>query len=64
MRDVLLILGPNTAAFLNMQNEIGTLEPNKRADIVLLDGNPFEDFHDLLKTKVVLKDGKVVVDKR
>jgi imidazolonepropionase-like amidohydrolase len=64
MRDVLRILGPNSAAFLNMQNEIGTLEPNKRADIVLLDGNPFEDFHDLLKTKVVLKDGKVVVDKR
>jgi imidazolonepropionase-like amidohydrolase len=64
MRDVLRILGPNTAAFLNMQNEIGTLEPNKRADIVLLDGNPFEDFHDLLKTKVVLKDGKIVVDKR
>jgi imidazolonepropionase-like amidohydrolase len=64
MQDVLRILGPNTAAFLNMQNEIGTLEPNKRADIVLLDGNPFEDFHDLLKTKVVLKDGKIVVDKR
>jgi Amidohydrolase family len=64
MQDVLRILGPNTAAFLNMQNEIGTLQPNKRADIVLLDGNPFEDFHDLLKTKVVLKDGKVVVDKR
>jgi imidazolonepropionase-like amidohydrolase len=64
MRDVLRILGPNSAAFLNMQNEIGTLEPNKRADIVLLDGNPFEDFHDLLKTKVVLKAGKVVVDKR
>jgi imidazolonepropionase-like amidohydrolase len=64
MQDVLRILGANSAAFLNMQREIGTLQPGKRADIVLLDGNPFEDFHDLLKTKVVLKDGKVVVDKR
>jgi imidazolonepropionase-like amidohydrolase len=64
MQDVLRILGPNTAAFLNMQDEIGTLTPGKRADVVLLAGNPFEDFHDLLKTTIVLKDGKVVVDKR
>jgi len=64
MRDIFRILGPNTAAYLNMQNEIGTLAPGKRADIVLLAGNPFEDFHDMLKATVVLKDGKVVVDKR
>ena len=63
-QDVLRILGPNTAAYLNMQDEVGTLEPGKRADIVLLDGNPLVDFHDFLKTKVVLKAGRVVVDKR
>jgi len=62
--DVLRILGPNTAAYLNIQDEVGTLEPGKRADIVLLDGNPLADFHDFLKTKVVLKAGRVVVDKR
>jgi imidazolonepropionase-like amidohydrolase len=64
MQDVLRILTLNTATFLGLQNDIGTLEPMKRADIVLVRGNPFEDFHDLLKTTVVLKDGKVVVDKR
>jgi imidazolonepropionase-like amidohydrolase len=64
MQDIFRIIGPNTAAYLNMSNEIGTLEPGKRADIVLLDGNPLQDFHDMLKAKVVLKDGKVVVDKR
>lgn len=62
--DVIRVLTINTAAFMNMQNEIGTLEPLKRADIVLVEGDPFEDFNDLLKTRVVLKDGKVVVDKR
>ena len=62
--DVLRILGPNTAAYLNIQDEVGTLEPGKRADIVLLDGNPLADFHDFLKTTVVLKAGRVVVDKR
>ena len=50
--------------YLNMQDEIGTLEPGKRADIVLLAGNPLEDFHNMLKTRVVLKAGRVVVDKR
>lgn len=62
--DVIRVLTINTASFMNMQNDIGTLEPLKRADIVLVQGNPFEDFHDLLHTVVVLKDGKVVVDKR
>ena len=64
MQDIFRILGPNTAAYLNMQDEIGTLEPGKRADIVLLAGNPLEDFHNMLKTRVVLKAGRVVIDKR
>ncbi len=64
MQDVIRILTINTASFLGLQNDIGTLEPLKRADIVLVRGNPFEDFHDLLHTVLVLKDGKVVVDQR
>jgi len=64
MQDVIRVLTINTASFLGLQHDIGTLEPLKHADIVLVRGNPFEDFHDLLHTVVVLKDGKVVVDKR
>jgi len=64
MQDVMRIFTINTATYLDMQDQIGTLTPGKRADIVLLNGNPFADFHDMLKTTVVLKDGKVVVDKR
>ncbi len=63
-RDFFRVIGPNTAAYVGMADEIGTLEPGKRADIVILDGNPYEDFHDFLETAVVLKDGVVVVDKR
>jgi cytosine/adenosine deaminase-related metal-dependent hydrolase len=62
--DVIRVLTINTASFLNMQDEIGTLEPLKRADIVLVQGNPFQDFYHLMSTVMVLKDGKVVVDKR
>jgi imidazolonepropionase-like amidohydrolase len=64
MHDVVRIMTINTATFLNLQDQVGTLEPRKRADILLVQGNPFDDFHALLDTVIVLKDGKVVVDKR
>jgi imidazolonepropionase-like amidohydrolase len=47
-----------------MADQIGTIEAGKLADIILLDGNPTLNIYEMLKTKVVLKEGKVVVDKR
>ncbi len=64
MQDIFQIIGPNTAEYLHMSDQIGTLEAGKLADIILLDGNPLENIYPMLKTKVVLKGGKVVVDKR
>ena len=64
MQDIFRIMGPNTAEYLHMSDQIGTLEPGKLADIILLDGNPLDGIHNMLRTKVVLKGGKVVVDKR
>ena len=57
-------MGPNTAEYLHMSDQIGAIEPGKLADIILLDGNPLEGIQYMLKTKVVLKGGRVVVDKR
>jgi hypothetical protein len=56
--------GPNTATYVQMGNQLDTLEPGKLADIVLLDGNPLEGYWNWLKTTVVIKGGVVVVDKR
>jgi imidazolonepropionase-like amidohydrolase len=64
MADIHRIIGPNAARFVGMANEIGSLEQGKRADIILLDGDATQNIYGMLKTKVVLKDGKVVVDKR
>jgi imidazolonepropionase-like amidohydrolase len=64
MADIHRIMGPNSARFVGMESEIGTLEPGKIADIILIDGNPTENIYEMLKTKVVLRDGKILVDKR
>jgi hypothetical protein len=36
----------------------------KRADTILIDGDPLEQIFDSLKVKTVIQAGKVVVDKR
>jgi imidazolonepropionase-like amidohydrolase len=64
MADIHRIIGPNAARYVGMAEQIGTLEPGKLADILLIDGNPTLNIYEMLKTKVVLKEGKVVVDKR
>jgi imidazolonepropionase-like amidohydrolase len=64
MSDIVKLMGPNSASCIEMADRLGTLEVGKLADILLLDGHPLEGYWNLLKTRVVLKSGKVVVDKR
>jgi imidazolonepropionase-like amidohydrolase len=64
MADIHRIMGPNSARYVGMADKIGTLEAGKLADIILLDGNPTLNIYEMLKTKVVLKEGRIVVDKR
>jgi imidazolonepropionase-like amidohydrolase len=64
MQDLIKMIGPNTASYIQMSDQLGTLEPGKLADLILLDGDPLEGYWNWLKTKLVVKGGVVVVDKR
>ena len=49
-----------SAEALWVANEVGTLEPGKKADIVVLDANPLEDIRNLRAVNSVFMDGKRV----
>jgi imidazolonepropionase-like amidohydrolase len=64
MQDIIKLMGPNTASYIEMSNDLGTLEKGKLADIVLLDGNPLAGYWYMLNAKIVIKSGVIMVDKR
>jgi imidazolonepropionase-like amidohydrolase len=62
--EIITALTRNAAQFLGLGDDIGTLEPDKFADIVIVDGDPLTDISVLANVAVVIQRGKVVVDNR
>jgi imidazolonepropionase-like amidohydrolase len=53
------------AALLGMESHLGRVAPGYRADLVVIEGDPFKDILAVVNgVRWVMKDGKVVVDKR
>jgi imidazolonepropionase-like amidohydrolase len=64
MQDVVKLMGPNSASYIEMSDSLGTLEAGKLADIVIVGGNPLDGYWNLLNTKLVIKGGVIVSDQR
>jgi imidazolonepropionase-like amidohydrolase len=62
-KDIVSILTKNAAASVLKADQLGTLEAGKIADIVMLEGDPLADVSRLLNVAMVIKDGRVVVDR-
>jgi imidazolonepropionase-like amidohydrolase len=55
------------AECLGLEGEIGTIQPGKLADLVVVDGDPLQDItllQDLQRIKLVFKEGQLCIDRR
>jgi imidazolonepropionase-like amidohydrolase len=46
----------------DLENELGTIEEGKIADIIIVDGNPLEDLEALLNIQMVFHNGVIIKD--
>jgi imidazolonepropionase-like amidohydrolase len=62
-QDIVQMLTKNAAAAIGRSEDLGTLEAGKLADMVLVDGNPLAELDALLDVVLVIRDGRIVLDK-
>jgi enamidase len=53
----------NAANNLGKASELGTIESGKLADIIVVSGDPLRDIKNTREIKLVIKDGKILVNK-
>jgi imidazolonepropionase-like amidohydrolase len=63
--EALLSATRTNAALFGLADEIGTVEAGKRADLILIDGNPLDDvdiLQDAARVQLVMRDGRIRKD--
>jgi imidazolonepropionase-like amidohydrolase len=63
-KDIVAILTRNAARAALRQDQLGTLEPGKWADLIVVDGDPLRDIYAVLNVVATIKGGVVVADRR
>ena len=57
--DVLKVATIQGAIAIGMEQDLGSLEPGKLADLIVLDANPLEDIHNTNTVRYVMKNGRL-----
>ncbi|HXO86389.1 MAG TPA: amidohydrolase family protein, partial [Gemmatimonadales bacterium] len=57
--DVLRVATIHGANAIGMEQDLGSLEPGKLADLIVLDANPLEDIHNTNSVRYVMKNGRL-----
>lgn len=58
--EVLRMATLGAARTMGMEEELGSIEPGKLADLVLVDGNPTRDIRDIRRVVTVVEEGRVL----
>ena len=59
--EVLRAATVNGARWLGREDEFGTIQPGRRADLLLIDGDPLGNIRDARNVSAVIKEGRIVV---
>lgn len=59
--EALVAATKNNAEILHMGDRLGTIEPGKLADIIVVDGNPDEDFNALRNVRTAFVNGRLML---
>ena len=54
----------NAGELCGVGPELGTVEPGKLADLIVVGDNPLSDIENLRKLQLVMKEGRIVADHR
>jgi len=57
---VIIAATKNAADVIGQGQRLGTLEPGKLADIIVVDGNPLQDISVMRKLEFIVKNGKII----
>lgn len=60
--EAIMAVTKRAAEMLKLDKDVGTVEPGKIADILIISGNPLENIANLRNVKAVMQGGKLVVE--